>query len=144
MITGSVGSDPSNLSSAVEELIKNHVESTTLSLGNEAVESLKKLNIEMSGMKEKIADLIEVLISSYKNQRLEWAISNYKLVLSSMRRRLLIQYDESLIFNMLVDFRNGVGYNLGVSRSEVQNEDVRDNFKELVETLILLLMEKSF
>ena len=104
MSDGPASKDSSKLAIAAEEPIKaaySHVESTSLSLGKDTVEGLKKLSIEaslidkaveslkssndaklntvnqsMSTLKDEVVKLNSAIARLTKNQQLEWAISN--------------------------------------------------------------------
>ena len=96
--------DSSKLATAAEELVKaaiSHVETTSLTIGKETVEELKKLSLNsesvqqsiaavkasfdsklntlnqsLTDLKEQMVKLNENVATQTKNQKLEWAISN--------------------------------------------------------------------
>jgi cell division protein FtsB len=131
----------SKLTLAAEQLVQaacEHVESTSLTIGRETVESLKKLSVDSSSINESVAQLkdasnakMDSLIQSIvelkaqmtqlnekievqtKNQNLEWAISNTGLVTPfSFYDKSLDRNCSSVIFikTILFAFRRGEGW----------------------------------
>jgi hypothetical protein len=132
--------DSSKLAIAAEELIKaacSHVESTSLTIGKETVEGLKKLSIgsssieksveslktsmdsklntlnqSISNLKEEVVGLNSAVALQTKNQKLQWAISNAGLNSFSFYVKDGYNRVESTSFvkTILFSFRKGNGH----------------------------------
>lgn len=140
MVSEPASKDSSKLAMAAEELIKaacSHVESTSLTIGKETVEGLKKLSIgsssieksveslktsidsklntlnqSISNLKEEVVGLNSAIAVQTKNQKLQWAIENSGL--NSFHFYVKDSYNrvESTSFTkaILLSFRKGTGH----------------------------------
>lgn len=141
MVSEPTTKDSSKLAIAAEELIKaacSQVESTSLTIGKETVENLKKLSIGSSSieksveslktsidsklntlnqsilnLKEEVVGLNSANAVHAKNQKLQWAIDNAELGSFEHYVKTENSYNrfKSTIFvkDILLSFRNGTG-----------------------------------
>ncbi len=160
MVSEPSSKDSSRLAIAAEELIKaesSHVEYTSLTIGKETVECLKKLSIgstsieksvellktsmdsklntlnqSISNLKEEVVGLKSAIALQTKNQKLEWAISNAGLS-SSFQFYVKDSYHRvestSFVKTILFSFRKGTGHYI-TNRSITKYNDYGNNSEE--------------
>ena len=156
----------SKLAIAAEELIKaacTHVESTSLSIGRETVEGLKKLSIGSSSIEkslESLSTLVDsklnalnqsisnldravvklnsVISNQEKDQKLQWAISNAGLNSFKYYAKDTYSRIESTNFvkTILFSFRKGTGHYITNCSMTDYSEEGETQFREALCTQI--------
>ena len=133
MISESASKDSSKLAMAAEELIKaacSHVESTSLTIGKETVEGLKKLSIGSSSIEKSVESLKTSMDS--KLNTLNQSISNLKeeVVPLLFKRRIKSCNGQSKTLRIIIFLRL-------IFQKFEKKDDRRVEFTSFVKTILL-------